>query len=146
MSEKIEGKPNSTTRLQALPKDAISSILQHCSDFRSILSIAQNEYLRNVIYSQRWECKHCRNEIFINSELTTRKHAHPFTCSVCHGKFCGETVNYDKRFCRPQRCDGCGKLECHECLDAHMRESDGYGMENYCRECQAEFEFGMGGC
>mmetsp|Transcript_7353 Transcript_7353/g.14011 ORF Transcript_7353/g.14011 Transcript_7353/m.14011 type:complete len:147 (+) Transcript_7353:159-599(+) len=146
MSDEIEGETRSTTGLQSLPNYAISSILQHCSDFQSILSIAQNEALRQVIYSQSWKCGHCHDQIYMAPDLTTRKHANPFMCSVCHGKFCGEAVDYDKRFCRPQKCDGCGKLECHKCLEAHMDKDDGYGTESYCQECQAEFEFGMGGC
>lgn len=146
MSQAGQGDTGSTTRLQCLPKDAISAILKNCDDFQTILNIAQNDRLREAIYSQGWKCGHCQNPIFTDSDLSTAKHVNPFICAVCQENFCGEAVDYDKRSCRPQKCDGCGKIECFRCLEAHMGDEDGYGSENYCEECQAEFEFGMGGC
>ena len=159
-------------RLHTLPTDAIGSILNHCSDFASILNLGQTyPLLSQAIFSQHWTCQNCSDPIFESlddieqtyesniirnghpSALATtgqhfnrRKRKTPFMCAVCHAKFCGETVDYDKRYCRPQPCDGCGKIECHTCLSAHLGNSDGYGTENYCQDCQAEFDFGMGGC
>ena len=133
-------------RLQSLPVDAISSILGLCSDFDSIKNLGQNDHLRQTIYNQHWKCMRCQDEIFKAADLRTDPHASPFMCQVCQQKFCGQAVDYDKRFCRPQTCDGCGKVECHRCMSAHMVNGDGYGTENFCEDCQAEFDFGMGGC
>ena len=134
-------------QLQALPSDALSSILEHCPDIQSILNLGQtSDKLREAIYHQKWKCKNCRDPIFVASDLSSARFANPFMCGVCRAKLCGQSVDYDKRLCRPQKCDGCGKVECHSCMSAHMGNEDGYGTENYCEACQAEFEFGMGGC
>ena len=155
-----EGVSSSTNQtnlvpgLDRLPQDAMSQILIHCSDFSTILNIAKaSPVFQSTIYNQGWKCHRCSDPLFVgggslSSSLETNKHANPFICAVCHKKICGESIAYDRRHCRPQKCDGCGKVECYDCQQAHMQDinDDGYGTENYCAECQAEFEFGMGGC
>ena len=134
--------------LEALPQDALSQVVDLCADSLSqIRNMAgASEGLRETIYQQQWKCHKCHCSIFVASDLTTDKHAKPFVCGVCHRKFCGESVDYDRRHCRPQRCEGCGKVECYDCQQQHLQAADGYGTENYCQDCQAEFDFGMGGC
>lgn len=145
-----------------LPSDAVSAILNQCSDFQSIFALGQSSpQLQEAIYNQQWACTKCTDLIFktpnelkgASSSTKSRRRRHdnnitkqPFICQVCHDKFCGERVDYDKRFCRPQKCSGCGKVECYQCMTNHMGNDDGYGSENYCADCQAEFEFSMGGC
>mmetsp|Transcript_27814 Transcript_27814/g.67671 ORF Transcript_27814/g.67671 Transcript_27814/m.67671 type:complete len:167 (+) Transcript_27814:82-582(+) len=147
-----DGDSSSSTnllRLDKLPQDAMSQVLVHCcSDFSTIRSLANaSQVFQATIYNQDWKCHCCSDPLFVGSDLETNKHAQPFICAVCHKKLCGESIDYDRRHCRPQKCDGCGKIECYHCQQAHMQDSsDGYGTENYCEECQAEFEFGMGGC
>lgn len=130
----------------------MSQVLNHCSDFPTILNLvnASEDDFQAAVYNQGWKCHRCRDPLFVGSSplLETNKHTNPFICAVCQKKMCGESIDYDRRYRRPQKCDGCGKIECYDCQQAHMQEDsdDGYGTENYCEECQAEFEFGMGGC
>ena len=136
-------RPPQSRALQALPGNAITAILQHCSDFDSILNLAKtSDAIRMAIYLQQWPCSRCNTQIFADADLTTSTHAAPFMCSVCHEKLCGESVDYEKRWCRPQKCNGCGKLECHQCLEARVGNADGSGSENMCQKCQLSMEEG----
>ena len=133
--------------LQGLPVDALSTILSHCTDFQSLLSLGNSSArMQETIYQQSYGCKNCRGNIFISPHLETPQYSKPFICAVCHGKLCGNWADYDKRKCKAQKCDGCGKVECSACQGKHMVNQDGYGTENYCQDCQETFEFGMGGC
>ena len=150
--------------LDTLPNEAIGLIIQHvCSDLTSILNLATiSETIRIAIYDQKLlHCDHCNIPFFSNNSLSmtinntdtnaaVTPHTKAFSCGTCHDKLCGYTLfDYDRRKCKPQCCDGCGTMECQRCLDAHLNNEenvDGYGTENYCENCQGEFEFGMGGC
>ena len=146
--QKQDDSSSTNLRLDKLPHNAMSQVLVHCcSDFSTILNLANaSQVFQATIYNQNWKCHRCSDPLFLGSSLETNKLAKPFICGVCHKKICGESIDHDRRHCRPQKCDGCGKIECYDCQQAHMHYSDGYGTENYCEECQAEFEFGMGGC
>ena len=143
-----------TTRISihSLPREALALILGHCPDLDTLLKLASTHpMLRKSIYHQRLlSCDCCESPLFKDDSLTkAAPHTRSFSCSVCHQKFCGFTLfDYNKRYCKPQICDGCGAIECSRCMEAHSSEDqqDGYGTENYCEECQGEFEFGMGGC
>ena len=148
--------------LDTLPNEAIGLIIKHaCSDMTSILNLATiSDTIRIAIYDQKLlHCDQCNIPLFINNSLSINinnnenavtPHTKAFSCGTCHDKLCGYTLfDYDRRKCKPQRCDGCGTIECQRCMDAHINKEenvDGYGTENYCENCQGEFEFGMGGC
>jgi len=146
--------------LEGLPADALCCIVSYsAADMATIDNLAAASHrLQKVILQQlQWKCKTCTELIFPPPEstistttTTTTTHpgtAKPFICEVCHGTFCGsKSADYHKRHCRPELCHGCGKQECHVCLESHLGGADAYGSENYCQDCQAEFEFGMGGC
>jgi hypothetical protein len=149
--------------LDTLPNEALGLIIKHvCSDLTSILNLATiSDTIRIAIYDQKLlHCDHCNIPFFSNNSLSmtinnndnnaVTPHTKAFSCATCHDKLCGYTLfDYDRRKCKPQCCDGCGKIECQRCLDAHLNKEenvDGYGTENYCENCQDEFEFGMGGC
>lgn len=141
-----------TTSIQSLPSDAVALILRHCPDLDTLLNLASTSHvLRQAIYRENLlTCDYCKGSLFSNEDLLeAAPHTKAFSCSVCHTKLCGYVLfDYDKRKCKPQACDGCGKIECIKCMEAHAteEETDGYGTENYCEDCQGEFEFGMGGC
>lgn len=140
--------PSVNSKLQALPSDAMGCILNQISDATTLMNLAaSNPAMKIAIFQQGWTCRNCHTCIFIDPQLNSASpQAHFFMCFVCHGKFCGERVDYDKRHCRRQTCSGCGQVECHACMEAHLGNDDGYGTENYCQECQDKFEFNMGGC
>ena len=153
MSEKERAASNESSStptflLEQLPQDALSQVVDLCAD--SLTQIRQlaaaSDVVRGAIFHQHWKCHRCNDPLFVASDLSTTKLAKPFVCGVCHGKFCGASIDYSKRHCRPQRCEGCHKVECYECQQQHLLHLDGYGTENYCQDCQAEFDFGMGGC
>jgi len=143
--------------LDTLPNEAIGLIIKHaCSDMTSIMNLATiSDTIRIAIYDQQLlHCDRCSISLFSNNSLSISTaftpHTKAFICATCHGKLCGYTLfDYDRKKCKPHRCDGCGKIECQRCMDAHLNNDDnvdGYGTENYCENCQDEFEFGMGGC
>lgn len=142
--------------IQDLPNEALALVLEHCPDLESITNLAQaakdhRPSVRRAIYHENLlSCDRCKNPFFSDEDLSiVAPHTKAFSCSVCHQKLCGYLLfDYDRKGCKPQVCDGCGKIECMRCMQAHATEeqSDGYGTENYCEDCQGEFEFGMGGC
>jgi hypothetical protein len=146
------GVATDTISIHSLPNDAVALILRHCPDLDTLLNLASTSpVLRRAIYQENLlNCDRCKSPFFSDEELSdAAPHTKVFSCSVCHEKLCGYTLfDYDRRKCKPQACDGCGKIECIKCMEGHSTEeqADGYGTENYCEECQGEFEFGMGGC
>ena len=140
------------TSIHSLPHDTIALILAHCPDLDTLLNVAAtSSMLRYAIYRENLlSCDRCKCPFFNDADLSeATPHTKAFSCSVCGEKLCGYTLfDYDKRKCKPQACDGCGKIECIKCMEAHAtdEQADGYGTENYCEICQGEFEFGMGGC
>ena len=112
--------------IQSLPNNAITSILQCCSDFPSIMSLAMtSEAIRNSIYQQQWLCARCSTRLFLDAGLTTPPQTNPFMCAVCHSKICGEST---EPHCQPRPCSGCGQVQCSRCV--------GEGAEYYCGTCQ----------
>jgi len=138
--------------IKSLPIDALAIIFRHCPDLDTLLNLASADpVLRRAIYHGNiLTCDCCDSPLFSNEDLSeAAPDTKVFSCSVCHAKLCGYTkYDYDKRRCKPQVCQGCGKIECIRCMEAHStdEDADGYGTENYCEDCQAEFEYGMGGC
>eukprot|EP00532_Pseudo-nitzschia_australis_P019881 CAMPEP_0168305516 /NCGR_PEP_ID=MMETSP0142_2-20121227/50491_1 /TAXON_ID=44445 /ORGANISM="Pseudo-nitzschia australis, Strain 10249 10 AB" /LENGTH=179 /DNA_ID=CAMNT_0008257021 /DNA_START=17 /DNA_END=556 /DNA_ORIENTATION=- len=151
-STDIASDRGSLHSIQDLPPDVFALIVSHCPDLKSITELGSTSTpLRRMIFHQSLlNCDRCRTPLFADEDLSVRApHTKAFSCSVCHAKLCGyQLFDYDRRNCKPQRCDGCGSLECLACMKAHTSEehADGYGTENYCEACQGEFEFGMGGC
>lgn len=133
-----------------LPTDALTQVLGHCPDLDTVRNLASTSpALRKSIYHQNLSCDSCKSPFFADDSLKASPNTKAFSCSVCHQRFCGFTLfDYDRRKCKPQVCDGCGAIECSNCMEAHTtdEEADGYGTENYCAVCQENYEFGMGGC
>ena len=82
-----------------------------------------------------------------NERLYPDGWARSYNESAPHGKFCGETIDYDKRFCRPQLCEGCGTTECRKCMWSSFGRRGGYGNDSscLCLDCQDEYGGAGGG-
>lgn len=138
--------------IEYLPGDALALIVNYCPDLNSIQNLASSSrLLRTAIFRQNLlHCDRCQIPLFEDSLLSVATpHTQPVSCAICQAKLCGyQLFDYGRKNCKPQRCDGCGAIECLACMESHVSDefADGYGTENYCGACQAEFEFGMGGC
>ncbi|VEU34917.1 unnamed protein product [Pseudo-nitzschia multistriata] len=138
--------------LQDLPCDAFALVVSYCPDLESLTNLGSASHpLGRMVFRQNLlNCDRCRIPLFADENLSSRTpHTRAFSCSVCRSTLCGyQLFDYDRRNCKPQKCDGCGSIECRACMEAHTSDehADGYGTENYCKACQGEFEFGMGGC
>mmetsp|Transcript_30038 Transcript_30038/g.45553 ORF Transcript_30038/g.45553 Transcript_30038/m.45553 type:complete len:174 (-) Transcript_30038:175-696(-) len=140
------------TSIHSLPDDAVALILRNCPDMNTLMNVASaSPVIRRTMYHQLLlTCYRCQTHLFSDENLSEPAfQTKAFSCSVCHEKLCGYTrYDYDRRKCKPQICDACGKIECMRCMESHFtdEQADVYGTENYCEDCQAAFEFGMGGC
>ncbi len=138
--------------IHSLPGDAVAMVAKNTPDLETLQNLAAaSPLLRTALFENNLlSCDHCQTPLYADATLKQpAKHTKPFSCSVCHSKFCGyQLFDYSRKQCKPVRCDGCGAVECLKCLQAHTTEEqmDGYGTENYCASCQEEYEFGMGGC
>ena len=159
--------------LERLPEDAICSVLDYCSDLETVLNLGRiNSRFRDMVLRQNWHCDRCSTAIFASisgsiddddddnnnnekqehvldfySKSSSSSSCKPFVCSSCNGKFCGETIDYDKRFCRPQLCEGCGTTECRKCMWSSFGRRGGYGNDSscLCLDCQDEYGGAGGG-
>ena len=143
-----------SSSVDRLPMDAIVLIVQYCeTDFTTLRNLVQScARMRKVIHQHKLlHCDHCSVALYVDEECTIpTPNTRLFSCHGCSAKLCGyQFFDYDRRQCKPQTCEGCGQIECYQCLEAHTNNEtneDGYGTESYCNKCQSEFEFGMGGC
>ena len=150
--EKLLCSSDTAPTIHSLPGDAVALVARHAPDLETLKNLAAaSPLLRKTLFEENLLCcDHCHNALYSDDSLKQpAPHTQPFSCAVCRGKFCGfRLFDYARRSCKPQKCDGCGTIECLDCLQKHTTDEqmDGYGTENYCSGCQEEYEFGMGGC
>ena len=155
-------------KLTDLPSESLGSIMEQVGgDFQALLGLANSDRrLQSIL--QQWKCFKCKDGIFVAGPTSKGKNdamkkdgkkdkdddtkpesskdtlvlsipdqATPFLCGVCGAKLCGQD-GFGKRFCTGHKCSGCGKLECHRCMCAHLEACGACTRfaTQYCQQCQ----------